>query len=343
METTRSTKHRKRKKHPLKTFFKILGVVLLGIGFAFGGLVIKYYLSLESTMDKINTPLKSDASVKADKEKLNDKKPFSILLIGTDAREDEENGRSDTLILVTVNKQKNTVEMLSIPRDTEVTYSDGDIGKINASYSTDGAQGSVDAVESLMDGIPIDYFVSINMNGFKDLVDAVGGITVTNEVDLTEVNPKFKKGEIELNGTEALQYVRIRHEDPRGDFGRQDRQKDVIVGICDKVAKSTAGITNFSKIMDAVGDNVQTNLSLDDITVIAKNYASVLDGTINDLELEGEDQMVYSEAYGFDLYYFVPYQESIDKNVQIMQEQLGISSNSSTDTKSDPDSSTSTE
>lgn len=173
-----------------------------------------------------------------------------------------------------------------------------------------------------MPGVPVDYFISINMEGFKDLVDAVGGITVTNDIDLTEVNSKFVKGQITLNGTDALQYVRIRHEDPRGDFGRQDRQRDVIIGIASKVI-SSSGVSNFESIMKAVGDNFQTNMTLSDITTMATNYSSVLKN-VDSQELKGEGEMIYSESYGFDLYYFAPDQTDLERVITMFKKSLDI-------------------
>ncbi|MBC1417353.1 LytR family transcriptional regulator, partial [Listeria innocua] len=246
------------------------------------------YITVQNTMAKINVPLETSNKTATDLEK---KKPFSVLLMGSDARAGEKNGRADTIILATANKQQNGVKMVSIPRDTKIDYGNGDIGKINASYSNGGPSGTVSAVEKLMPGVPVDYFISINMEGFKDLVDAVGGISVYNDIDLTEVNSKFVKGNITLNGTEALQYVRIRHEDPRGDFGRQDRQRDVIIGIANKIV-SSSGVSNFESIMKAVGDNFQTNMTLTDITTMAANYASVLKD-VDSEELKGEGEMIY--------------------------------------------------
>ncbi|MBF2481641.1 LCP family protein [Listeria seeligeri] len=319
MANSRTEKHHK-KSSPFKKFMKVTSIMLLGlIFFSITGLATKYYISVQDTLSKINVPLDTSNKTATDLEK---KKPFSVLLMGSDARAGEENGRADTIILATANKQQNNVKMVSIPRDTKVEYDNGDIGKINASYSNGGPSGTVSAVEKLMPGVPVDYFISINMEGFKDLVDAVGGITVKNDIDLTSVNSKFVKGDINLNGTEALQYVRIRHEDPRGDFGRQDRQRDVIIGIANKVV-SSSGISNFESIMKAVGDNFQTNMTLTDITAMATNYASVLND-VDSEELKGEGEMIYSESYGFDLYYFVPTEEDLQKVITMFKDSLDI-------------------
>ncbi|MBC1320774.1 LytR family transcriptional regulator [Listeria welshimeri] len=319
MTETRTEKNQKKSSTFAKVM-KIISVTLLGIiFFSITGLAAKYYITVQNTMAKINVPLETSNKTATDLEK---KKPFSVLLMGSDARAGEKNGRADTIILATANKQQNGIKMVSIPRDTKIDYGNGDIGKINASYSNGGPSGTVSAVEKLMPGVPVDYFISINMEGFKDLVDAVGGISVYNDIDLTEVNSKFVKGNITLNGTEALQYVRIRHEDPRGDFGRQDRQRDVIIGIANKIV-STSGVSNFESIMKAVGDNFQTNMTLTDITTMAANYASVLKD-VDSEELKGEGEMIYSESYGFDLYYFVPTEADLEKVITMFKKSLDI-------------------
>ncbi|MBC1436219.1 LytR family transcriptional regulator [Listeria rocourtiae] len=293
-------------------------VILLGIMFTLGAFAIHYYNGIQQTLNGIHVPLSKD---KASTSTLTDGHAFSILMIGTDARAGETNGRSDSMILATINKEKNSVKMLSIPRDTKVTYDDGNIGKINGSYSKGGAEGTVGAVEKLMN-VPIDYYVTINMKGFSDLVSAVGGVRVTNDINLTNVNKRFVEGKIDLNGKEALQYVRIRHEDPRGDFGRQDRQRDVIMGISNELA-GTSSITHFNKLLKAVGDNFTTNLAMDDILEIATSYSSVRND-VDTLKMEGEGVSIYSEAYGFNLYYYEPESKSKATATKTFREHLGL-------------------
>lgn len=94
--------------------------------------------------------------------------------------------------------------MVSIFCDIKVDYGNGDIGKINVFYFNGGFLGIVLVVEKFMLGVFVDYFILINMEGFKDLVDVVGGIIVYNDIDLIEVNSKFVKGNIILNGIEVL-------------------------------------------------------------------------------------------------------------------------------------------
>ena len=94
--------------------------------------------------------------------------------------------------------------------------------------------------------IPIDYYAKMNMEGFQDIVDAVGGVTVENDMNLPIKATTYPKGTLTLNGKEALIYSRIRKEDPRGDFDRQMRQRQVIQAIM-KEGSSLSSLANYRR------------------------------------------------------------------------------------------------
>jgi polyisoprenyl-teichoic acid--peptidoglycan teichoic acid transferase len=198
------------------------------------------------------------------------KEPFSVLMLGVDERKGDR-GRSDTMIVLTVNPNNNSVKMLSIPRDTRTEIvGKGKEDKINHAYAFGGVPMAMDTVENFLD-IPIDYYMKVNMQGFKDIVDAVGGISVQNNLDFTQDKIHFAKGELNLNGKEALAYSRMRKQDPRGDFGRQARQRQIIQAVI-KEGASISTLTNYSDIFTALGKNVKTNLTFDQMVDIQKNY-----------------------------------------------------------------------
>lgn len=126
------------------------------------------------------------------------------------------------------------MKIISIPRDsyTEI-IGKGKKDKINHAYAFGGINMAVKTVENFLD-IPIDHYIEVNMEGFKDIVDAVGGIEVNNDMEF-KYGEHFNKGEIHLNGDQALLYSRMRYNDPRGDFGRQMRQRQVIQAVIKKV------------------------------------------------------------------------------------------------------------
>ena len=198
------------------------------------------------------------------------KDPFSVLVLGVDEREGDK-GRSDTMIVLTVNPTLQSTKMVSIPRDT---YSEivgmGFEDKLNHAYAFGGIEMSLATVEHFLD-IPIDYVVQVNMESFKEIIDAVGGVSVTNSLDFHVDEHSFPKGELTLDGEEALAFVRMRMDDPRGDFGRQDRQKQVIQGILQKGAKLSS-LLKFKSIFEAIGNNVRTNMTFDEMVEVQKNY-----------------------------------------------------------------------
>lgn len=186
-------------------------------------------------MNKINTPLiqTTDAAQLEEKTVIK-KEPFSVLMLGVDERKDDS-GRSDTMIVITVNPEKQTMKMLSIPRDTRTEIIGHDtVDKINHAYAFGGVPMAVDTVENFLN-IPIDYYVFINMEGFLQIIDTLGGVTINNDMDLTFDEYHFPEGEITLDGNEALIFSRIRYEDPRGDFGRQIRQRQIIEAVMKKL------------------------------------------------------------------------------------------------------------
>lgn len=258
--------HRKR-----STMWKWIGgivgfFVIIGILFA-----IVVYIDLRSTAKEIHEPLERDLSDKRESAvKFTKQEPFSVLVLGVDEREGDK-GRSDTMIVLTVNPALQSTKMVSIPRDTytEIVGKNFE-DKLNHAYAYGGNEMAVASVEHLLD-IPIDYVVQVNMKSFKDIVTAIGGVTVHNELDFNLEGYEFHQGDVTLTGDEALAYVRMRKEDPRGDFGRQDRQKQVIQAVL-KQGASLNSLLNYKSIFNSIGENVRTNLTFDEMVDIQKNY-----------------------------------------------------------------------
>ncbi|PUB10196.1 LCP family protein [Paenisporosarcina sp. OV554] len=268
----RSDAKKKKKKWPW-----VVGVLFL-IG---GAYLLSVYMSFTSTLKDIHSPIEREVSdMRVEEVKLEKKQPFSVLMLGVDERKGDA-GRSDTIIVMTVNPNDKSTKMVSIPRDTYTEIiGKGSMDKINHAYAFGGIEMSMETVENLLD-IPIDYVVQVNMEGFEDIVDAVGGVQVNNTLDFSVDQYNYPKGNITLNGEEALSYVRMRYEDPNGDFGRQDRQKQVIQAVMSEGA-SVKSLVNYRSIFNALGDNVQTNMTFDEMMDVQKNYRNVV-GTVDQL------------------------------------------------------------
>lgn len=241
------------------------------IGLLIGGLALSVYLDLTSTLKDMYKPIDRELSEKRDQNIIfGEKDPFSVLVLGVDEREGDK-GRSDTMIVMTVNPTLKSTKMVSIPRDTYTEIvGHGTQDKLNHAFAFGGIQMSLDSVEHLLD-MPIDYVAEVNMEGFQRVVDAVGGVKVTNTIDFTQDSIHFPAGEIKLSGKEALSYVRMRKEDPSGDWGRQDRQRQVIQGVLNE-GKSVTSFLNYRSVFNALGDNIKTNMSFDEMIDVQKNY-----------------------------------------------------------------------
>lgn len=282
-ERVRVKKRKKKKSKVLKWVIGIIGVFLL-LGGVFAFYVFK---QVTDTAKEIHEPI-ADRPVSEKREEgkhveVEKGQPFSVLVLGVDEREGDA-GRSDTMIVMTVNPNTNSSKMVSIPRDTYTEIVGRGIqDKINHSYAFGGVKMAMDTTENLLD-IPIDYVVQVNMESFKDIVDAVGGITVNNTLNFTEAGFTYPEGKISLTGEEALAYVRMRKQDPNGDFGRQDRQKQVIQGVI-REGMSVNSVLKLNAILDSVGENVRTNMAYNEMVDVQSNYRSAA-GQIDQLYFE---------------------------------------------------------
>ncbi|PRS02001.1 LytR family transcriptional regulator [Bacillus atrophaeus] len=280
---------RRKKKKILLIVLMIIGLFVL----ATGGYAYYLWNKAASTVASIQEDLKK--SDKRDKDiDISKKDPISVLIMGVDERKNDK-GRADTLIYMTVNPKTKTTEMVSIPRDTYTKIvGKGTMDKINHSYAYGGTQMAADTVEELLD-VPVDYFVKVNMESFKDTVDTLGGITVNSTFAFSYDGHSFGTGNINLNGKEALAYTRMRKEDPKGDFGRQQRQRQVIEGIISKGA-NISSITKFGDMFKVVEDNMKTNMSFDDMWTIMTDYKKARN-KVNQHELKGSGTRINNIYY----------------------------------------------
>jgi polyisoprenyl-teichoic acid--peptidoglycan teichoic acid transferase len=275
-----------------KKWLRVTGVILLLLLVSVGAYVFTVYKSLTSAVDTMHEPIVREREPRP--ITFEKAEPFSVLMLGVDEREGDK-GRSDTIIALTVNAEKNSIKMLSIPRDTLTDIiGRGTQDKINHAYAFGGVEMSMDTVENFLD-IPIDYYLKVNMEGFKDIVDAVDGITVNNNMEFSEGNAHFAEGEIQLNGEEALAFVRMRKQDPQGDFGRQTRQRQVIQGVLDK-GLSFGSLTRFDTIFEALGGNVKTNITFEEMVEIQDKYRKVA-SNIEQMQLKATGKYISGISY----------------------------------------------
>ena len=272
---------------------------------------------MKATADKLYTPLAQE--IPANREEVvnvEQQVPFSVLLLGVDEREGDV-GRSDTMIVMTVNPTIGTTKILSIPRDTYTDIVGADMqDKINHAFAYGGMEMSKSTVEHLLD-IPIDYVATINMKSFQKIINIVGGITVDNELAFSYDGDQFPIGEIELDGNKALKYVRMRYEDPQGDFGRQNRQKQVIQGVL-KEALSMNTLLNYKSIFKTLEENIEMNIRFDELMNIQKHYADSFQ-IIEQLYLNNGTDIRMDG-----IYYYMPDKEELKSIQSTLQEHLDM-------------------
>lgn len=186
---------------------------------------------------------------------------ITVLMMGSDRREDWSTSRSDTLMVAFVDLENDRVRLLSIPRDTYVTIpTTGEETKINAAY----AYGGVDLTKKTLSsnfGIDIDYYLDVDFKGFSDVIDALGGITINVPMDMhySAEGIDLEAGVQELDGNEALQFVRFR-SDGQGDLGRIDRQQAFLVALKEEMF-SAGALLKIPDICSAVMENMDTDFT----------------------------------------------------------------------------------
>ncbi|MEV4197511.1 LCP family protein [Micromonospora globbae] len=183
---------------------------------------------------------------------------MNVMILGSDSRDPEgtQGSRTDTIILAHLPKDRSSAQLISIPRDTWVSVpksKDGSRGgrdaKINAAYAWGGVPLMVQTVEKFT-GVRVDHVAIIDFAGFKEIIDALGGIEVDVEKNFTSIHPpyrNFKRGPQTMDGAAALDYSRQRKQFADGDFARIRHQQQVIKAILDKAA-SGGLLTNPGKL-----------------------------------------------------------------------------------------------
>jgi LCP family protein required for cell wall assembly len=243
----------------------------------------------------------------------------NILLAGYSADDSGHNGAelTDSVMIISINQATKAATVISVPRDLYVNIPGYGYAKINEAYvdgenenfAEDGyADGGMGLLEKTIEqtlGVHSNYQALINYEAFKDMVDAAGGVTVT--IDSTDprglydpyTNLKLPNGSVTLTGQEALDLARARGDGPgsygfpEGDFTRTQHQQQILLALKDKITGSQ-NLSSVSSLMNAVGNNVRTDLGLSELRTLF-NFANDLNNTnikmvtLNDIN--GEDEL----------------------------------------------------
>ena len=287
--------HRHHRRHRgWKVFWWVVGGVVL-VALFFAG--VAWHNLKMTTNDMYNSAgiTKSRNAAKI----LDEKKPVSILLLGTDtgALGRDYKGRTDTMMIMTLNPQKKTTTIVSLPRDMKVNlpdYPEDSPAKINAAYAFGGVKESIKTVQQHFN-VPIDYYVLVNMGGMEKAINQVGGVDVKSPLTFDYEGAHFQKGKTyHLNGSNALKFSRMRYDDPQGDYGRQQRQRIVIMALLKKsVSYKTVLNRSFLK---SVSNSSQTDLTFNDMVKLAQNYRDTNAKIVQD-HAQGRGQNENGQAF----------------------------------------------
>lgn len=188
-------------------------------------------------------------------------------------------GLTDTMLLLRFTPATKKVVLLSIPRDTRVEIPGHGVSKINAANSFGGPALSAQSVSNLLGGVGIDRYVTINVQGVEALIDAVGGVTVDVPKDMKyqddsqHLYVNLKAGRQHLNGNQALQLLRFRH-DELGDIGRVQRQQMVMRALSEQTLNPTI-LARLPKILSVIRSHIDTNLTVEELFALVAFGTSV--------------------------------------------------------------------
>lgn len=288
-----------RNKNKKRSKFKKFAITVLVIFFLLTTSVVVYGYSL---LNRLNT---NEAAV----EQVNVNEPVNILLLGVDAgdyanKTTNNPKRSDTMILIRYNPENNKVYMLSIPRDTRVVI-DGQKEKLNSAHRIGGVPLAISTIEKML-GLKINYYAKVDYTGFRNCIDAIGGIDMEIPFDMDydayDISIHFKKGEIvHMDGKKAEEFVRWRKNNDgggyaMGDLGRAATQQQFMLKIVEKM-KTPAGILKVPSLIETASKYVTTNMSPKTMLKYMFRLRNVDISQIENHVLQGEAKYIGGVSY----------------------------------------------
>lgn len=256
--------------------------------------------------------IQMDESLQASLDKVNELK--HILLLGIDARPGETTGRTDTMIILTVDTQNQKIKLMSLMRDIIVAIPGRDPNRLNAAYVFGGPDLLFQTIEQNF-GIHIDHYVGVNFSILASLIDQLGGLTLTVESEyyMDRINAVIKEdnkvlgidendgllthaGEQLMTGKQAQAYARYRYGTSDGDFGRTARQREVITKIFHRLTEMS--MLELSALALANINNVVTNLTLQDMMLLAPAMYELADAEIEELRIPVDNGYKFQTVRG---------------------------------------------
>lgn len=270
--------------------------------------------TIETQLEQTYQPVRQTGGEQQEEPKIVMSEPFSILLVGSDQREDER-ARSDSLIYAVVRPLESKALVISIPRDTYTEIIGRDrMDKINHAYAFGGIEMTMDTVEHFLDE-KLNYYASVNFKGLVDAVDALGGVQLPVEEDIENVDPnhdyfKIEAGKPLYSGLETLNYVRYRED---SDFNRTKRQQIFLQALADR-AFNLNQLDKIPELITIMGDNFKTDMRPQQLTGLASQVLRTGKPEVTSFTIAGEGEYIDG------IYYYVPYEDELTEAKQLIDE-----------------------
>lgn len=258
MENGRRMKNKKRR------WPKVLLIIFLVILVILGGMLTTGYLYVNNKLSKINYESIDESEIEITEGiKQNLKGHRNIVLLGIDTENDSYTGaRSDGIIIISINEKTKKVKLASVYRDTYLEIPGRKLDKVNHAYAFGGPALTMSTLNTNLD-LNITEYVTVNFTALQDIVNQVGGIKMKIDSDeVSHISGINSPGTHNLNGSQALQYARIRKA-AGGDYKRTERMRDVLMAVFDK-AKSLS-ISELNRFADKVLPEIRTNVTAGEI------------------------------------------------------------------------------
>jgi len=293
----------KKKSKGLTTGKKVLIIIATILIFSLSALG-SYLLSM---VGKLNNVGLNDSDLGIEKSKNTSSKIKNIVLFGIDQTEGDI-GRSDAIIIATVDSLHKKLKLTSISRDSYVNIEGHGYDKLNHAYAYGQEELAIKTINQTF-GLDITDYAKVNFNNLKDIIDTLGGIDITVEdSELGDLNGVIStSGRQHVNGTQALAYSRIR-KNSGGDDSRTERQRMLLTEIFNKV--STVGILKLPSMVNDILPHVQTSLSTSEVLSLG---TKVLTSGMTDIEQLRFPLAEHSKGDSIDGIYYTTFDEEITK------------------------------
>ncbi len=287
----KKVKTKTKKKHRGLKIFGLIILLIVLIGGALGG---KAYFDVKKASEKSYQAI--DRKTTAKLPSLRAKSSFSFLFLGVNGK------NANDILVLTVNPKQNKTTVLSLNRNI---YLPSEVTTLKELYGTKGAAGEIDALQTLL-GVEIPRYMTFDMRGLGDFVEAVGGVEVQNDTNFISSGYEFKPGTLSLKKADEvkafLTKVSAPDEDPaKAEASLIDREQTVLIAIIPKM-KSVNTVANYKKFVTAFGNTIKTDFVFGNIKALGLNYNGVL-GTITkenlkpvETTIDGKTQKILSEA-----------------------------------------------